>query len=329
MKTIALFNNKGGVGKTTLVYHLACMYAELGATVVAADLDPQANLTTMFLREERLLDLWPGRDHERSVLGAVMPILRGLGDIGDVHVEDVADNVGLIVGDLGLSQFEARLSAAWPDCMNGDEAAFRAESAFHRLLLEASQRRRADVVLIDVGPNLGAINRAALIAANHVVFPLAPDLFSLQGLRNIGPTLRDWRVQWADRLERSPVGDLPLPSAAMVPAGYVVMQHAVRSGGPARAYRQWMERIPSVYREEVNPSEKAGVAETTDDDPECLATLRHYRSLMAMSQEARKPLFALRSADGAIGGHQQAVQDCRREFRSLAWAVAGRCGFQW
>lgn len=38
MKTIAFFNNKGGVGQTSLVYHLAWMYADLGVSVVAADL---------------------------------------------------------------------------------------------------------------------------------------------------------------------------------------------------------------------------------------------------------------------------------------------------
>ena len=54
MKTIAFFNNKGGVGKTTLVYHLSWMYAELGYSVVAADLDPQANLSAVFLSEDRL-----------------------------------------------------------------------------------------------------------------------------------------------------------------------------------------------------------------------------------------------------------------------------------
>ena len=59
-------------------------------------------------------------------------------------------------------------------------------------------------MLIDVGPNLGAINRAAIIAANFVVFPLAPDLFSLQALRNVGPTLQEWRNEWGDRLERRP-----------------------------------------------------------------------------------------------------------------------------
>ena len=51
---LAFFNNKGGVGKTSLVYHMAWMYADLGRTVVAVDLDPQANLTAAFLDEERI-----------------------------------------------------------------------------------------------------------------------------------------------------------------------------------------------------------------------------------------------------------------------------------
>ena len=75
MKTIAFFNNKGGVGKTTLVYHLAWMYAELGLSVVAADLDPQANLSAVFLDADRLEQLWPDGDHPDSILGAVSPIL--------------------------------------------------------------------------------------------------------------------------------------------------------------------------------------------------------------------------------------------------------------
>ena len=66
MNTIAFFNNNGGVGKTSLVYHLAWMYADLGVPVVAADLDPQANLTRMFLDEERLEELWPDGAHPWS-----------------------------------------------------------------------------------------------------------------------------------------------------------------------------------------------------------------------------------------------------------------------
>ena len=112
MKTIAFFNNKGGVGKTTLVYHLAWMYADLGVSVVAADLDPQANLSAMFLSEERLEELWPDGDHPKSILGTISPILRGLGDIAEPHVEKINRDLGLLVGDLGLSRFEAKLSSA-------------------------------------------------------------------------------------------------------------------------------------------------------------------------------------------------------------------------
>ena len=326
MKTIAFFNNKGGVGKTTLVYHLAWMYAEIGFSVVAADLDPQANLSAVFLSEDRLEQLWPDGDHPDSVLGAVSPILRGLGDIREPHVEQVAANLGLVVGDLGLSSFEAKLSAAWPGCLGRDEAAFRTESAFHRTILDAAAKQNADLALIDVGPNLGAINRAAIIAANFVVFPLAPDLFSLQALRNVGPTLREWRSDWQDRVERRPqVQDLDLPSADIVPAGYVVMQHAVREGRPVQAYQKWMGRIPEVYRKEVLARVGGGVS-STEDDSECLATLKHYRSLMAMAHEARKPMFHLRAADGALGGHIYAVQDCRKDFERLARSIASKCG---
>ena len=326
MTTIAFFNNKGGVGKTSLVYHLAVMYAEIGVSVVAADLDPQANLSAMFLDDDRLEELWPDGGHRQTILGAIAPILSGLGDIDEPHVEEINANCGLVVGDLGLSRFEARLAAAWPACLDGDEAAFRTQSAFHRTILKAAERQDADAVLIDVGPNLGAINRAAIIAADFVVFPLAPDLFSLQGLRNVGPTLRDWRREWQDRIDRRPGGlDLPLPPARITPAGYIVMQHAAWAGRPTQAYERWIQRIPGVYCTEAL-AEIGPASLSTEDDPHCLATLKHYRSLMPMAQEARKPMFQLRAADGALGAHIYAVQDCYDDFKNLAQSIAAKCG---
>jgi chromosome partitioning protein len=322
MKTIAFFNNKGGVGKTSLVYHLAWMYADLGLSVLAADLDPQANLTTMFLDEDDLESLWPNGMPGRTVLGPLLPLLEGEGGIADPHVEDIA-GIGLLAGDLALSGFEDELSQQWPYCLEGKARAFRIIGAFHQILVRAAQLREADIVLIDVGPNLGAINRAALIAADHVAIPLAPDLFSLKGLQNLGPRLREWRSGWTERLKKSPAG-LDLPQGRMDPLGYVVLQHAARLDRPVKAYAKWMARIPGVYREAVlgEPIPHAGVA--IAQDPHCLSTLKHYRSLMPLAQEARKPMFFLKAADGAIGGHAQAVQDCYRDFRTLALEVAKR-----
>jgi cellulose biosynthesis protein BcsQ len=324
MKTLAFFNNKGGVGKTSLVYHLAWMYADLGLQVVAADLDPQANLSAMFLDEDRLEQLWPNDQHVQTVVGAVRPIRKGTGDISRVYIEEVDDNIGLVVGDLALSGFEDKLSDSWPNCSDGDEAAFRVMSAFHRLLRDAARQRHTDLVLVDIGPNLGAINRAVLIAASHVITPMAPDLFSLQGLRNLGPTLRKWRAQWNDRLGKNPEPTLELPSGSMQPVGYVVMQHAVRLDRPVHAYGRWMARIPQQYHSSViNKPTTSDL--TVDTDTYCLAQLKHYRSLMPMAMEARKPMFALKAADGAIGAHLQAVQGCYSDFRRLATTIAERC----
>lgn len=322
MKTVAFFNNKGGVGKTSLVYHLAWMYRDLGLNVVAADLDPQANLTTMFLDEDALEGLW-GNGAGRTVMTPIRPLLEGEGGIEDPVYETI-DGIALLAGDLSLSAFEDELSQQWSKCLDGDKRAFRVIGAFHEVLARCAEARGASLVLIDVGPNLGAINRAALIAADHVVVPLAPDLFSLKGLENLGPRLRAWREDWMERLKKKPPG-MDLPSGRMAPAGYVVMQHAVRLDRPVKAYGRWMERVPETYRDAVldEPSQ-LGVA--IANDPHCLATLKHFRSLMPLAQEARKPMFALKAADGAIGSHAKAVQDCDRDFRALAREIAKRTG---
>ena len=328
MKTIAFFNNKGGVGKTSLVYHLAWMYARLGVNVLAADLDPQANLTSMFLNDEELEPLWPENGERPTVYGALRPLLEGTGDVAAPRVVEPEPGLGLVVGDLLLAIAEDELSSQWPACLDRKPRAFRVLSALGRILRQGASQIDAQVILVDVGPNLGAFNRAALVTADSVVVPLAPDLYSLQGLRNLGPTLRRWQREWRERRERNPVEGLAVPEGAMQPIGYIVMQHAVRLDRPVKAYRRWMERIPAVYEAAVVSDSSSSRATMTDHDPNCLATLKHYRSLMPLAQEARKPMFALKAADGAIGGHAAAVQGCYRDFQELAETVAERAGIE-
>jgi hypothetical protein len=110
----------------------------------------------------------------------------------------------------------------------------------------------------------------------------------------------------------------------MDPAGYLVLQHAVRLDRPVKAYGRWMARIPSVYHDAVLGESVTGL--TIETDPDCLGTLKHYRSLMPLAQEARKPMFFLTPADGALGGHGAAVQACYQDFRALAMSIADRSG---
>ncbi len=304
------------------------MYADLGLKVIGADFDPQANLTSMFIDEDRLEGLWPDGRHPHTIYGALRPILEGTGDISEPHVEDIDDNIGLIVGDLHLARAEDELSSQWPECLDRKERAFRVISILFRILAKAVEMRESDLVLMDVGPNLGALNRAALIAADHVAVPLAPDIYSLQGLRNLGPTLRRWREEWKERLEKVPDDlNISLPTGSMEPLGYIVLQHSVRLDRPVKAYGRWMERIPGEYRVSVLDMPEDNPP-SVNIDAKCLSMLKHYRSLMPMAMESHKPMFYLRPADGAIGAHMGAVHGCYRDFKALALTIASQCGLE-
>jgi len=229
----------------------------------------------------------------------------------------------VIAGELGLGRYEDKLSLSWSASFQNDERALRDTSAFYRMIARAGQTTRADLTLIDVGPNLGAINRAALLSADNLLVPLAADLYSLQGLRNLGPTVRKWRQEWRTVKERAEV-PFELPTGKLSPIGYVILQHAERLDRPVKQFAKWVERIPSVYHSEVLHEPES--RKVPSPDPDCLARLRNYRSLMPMAQDARKPMFDLKPADGAIGSHAALVQRCFDDFEKLAGLVAERCG---
>ncbi len=116
---ITFFNNKGGVGKTSLVYHLAWMLADLGYRVVAADLDPQANLTAAFLNEEEVEQLWNSAE-PRTMWSAIRPFVDDEGVIQAVTPTPTTDErLALLPGDLSLSRFEDELSSQWRECLDG------------------------------------------------------------------------------------------------------------------------------------------------------------------------------------------------------------------
>jgi chromosome partitioning protein len=340
LTSVALFNNKGGVGKTTLAYHLAHMMQRLGLQVLAVDFDPQSNLTSAFLDEDYLQALWQepqspawyepqGRQfstpdlppHAGTVASAIQPIMDGVGDIELFDPVQVRDGLWLVPGDLELSAFEDRLSAAWPRGFTGNDlAAIRTTTAFHRIVRHAIAKTGAEITLIDVGPNLGAINRAALLAADSVVMPLAADLFSLRGLRNLGPTLREWRTNWRDLvLPKIPDG-ISAPAGSMTPLGYVIMQPTMRLDRPVKAYSRWLDRIPGVFYSAVLGQESFDPLDRSYE----IATIKNYQSLMPLSHDARKPMFDLRAADGALGSTQTYVQKCYQDFKELSETLLSR-----
>lgn len=100
----------------------------------------------------------------------------------------------------------------------------------------------------------------------------------------------------------------------MTPLGYVIMQPAMRLDRPVQAYQRWVDRIPHTYATSVLDLPASAPVDRSYE----IATLRNYQSLMPLSHDARKPMFDLRSADGALGSTQKLVQRCYQDFRNLS-----------
>ena len=235
-------------------------------------------------------ELWPDGEHPQSILGAIRPILKGTGDIADPHVEDISDNIGLVVGDLGLLTVEDKLSDAWPRCHDGDEAAFRVTSAFYRLLHRAARSRGAQLILMDVGPNWAPSTGQPSSPPSMLLFRWPPTCSRSKICETWDRLCGIRRAEWVERKKRNPDPGLALPSGDMAPAGYVVMQHAVRLDRPVQADSRWVDRIPAEYRSAVLDDHRK-VSAGVETDLNCLAQLKHYRSLMPLAMEARKPMF--------------------------------------
>jgi len=322
MKSIIFFNNKGGVGKTTTVYHVAWMLSELGIKTIAIDLDPQSNLTSMFLTPERLENIYD-KNLPITILDSINPVVSG-DPYNPVHIEIINDNLGLILGNLSLSIFEDKLSDAWLKALGGDSYSFRLTSIFNTIIKDAVSQKNAEIVLIDVGPNLGAINRAVTISSDYIIMPVASDLFSLQGIKNLGLTLSKWKKDWTQRKEQKPDNiSFQIPEGESKPIGYIVMQYSAKESRPVKSYLKWANRIPSVFSEFVLGRNTQ--TSSVEDDGYCIALLKHYRSLAPMSMEAHKPIFLLKPADGAIGAHVYAVQKSYEEFKILTETILNNC----
>ena len=329
---LTFFNNKGGVGKTSLVYHVAWMLAELDCPVLVADLDPQANLTAAFLDEDALEDIWgdPAKSGPRTIYDCVKPLTE-VSDLATPELCAVAPGLNLLPGSLSLSAFEDHLSSEWTRCLGSESLyrPFRIVTAFWEAMQRSALRCGARVVLVDIGPSLGAINRSALIATDFVVVPLAADLFSRQGLRNLGPTLRRWRKDWKQRRKnwkernKNPHQSVfTLPNGGMKPVGYLIQQHGVRLNRPVMAYDRWARQMPNEYKRHVLGQRTDTQSKTSD----CIATVKHYRSLVPLGQNARKPIFRLSVADGAFGSHAAASREAFADFKELSQEILRRAG---
>ena len=147
-KRIAIFNHKGGVGKTTLTLNIASALSSLGKTVLLVDTDPQCNLSAYVVEEEvlnHLIDTSDAEDGE-TIWSAVRPLHEATGDVLAIPPVKWLKRSLLIPGDVRLSEFESDLSQFWDECVLRKARGFRGTCAISQLVNKTAVAHGVDYV---------------------------------------------------------------------------------------------------------------------------------------------------------------------------------------
>ncbi|WP_031208805.1 ParA family protein [Halomonas huangheensis] len=333
MISIAMFNNKGGVGKTTLTCNLAAFSASVKRQrVLVVDCDPQCNASQLIMGEEFATDFYWNSDHKTSIT-TIRDILRPIED-GDSEISKEINpilssknrfEVDLLPGHPGFSIVEDRLGAAWHDLLGGDIGGIRKNNWNTEFC--ANVEEYYDIVFFDLGPSLGSINRSVLIGCDYFITPMGADIFSILGVRNIA----SWVEHWADLYEnsiglsqqRNP-GRLDnynikeRPSVLNGYLGYTMQQYITKSKQgvrrPTKAYEQIINSVPSIIEESMGPF----FGENTSTESAKLGDIPHLYSLIPLAQSVATPILDLKSSDGLVGAQYKQREDYEEIIKKIA-----------
>jgi cellulose biosynthesis protein BcsQ len=244
-KRIAVFNHKGGVGKTTLTVNIAAALARLGKQVLLIDSDPQCNLTSYLIAPEVVDDMLDSSESAkgRTVWSAVQPVAEGAGDVKIVEpIETSISRLFLIPGDIALSKYEQDLHTSWGECFQRRVRGFRGVSALSTLVNTVSAANDIDFVFYDSGPNIGPLNRSILLDCDFFIVPAACDGFSVRAFRTLGRTLFDWIQDWKMALTLAPDDVYLLPGRPIF-IGHIIQRFREWAEQPAAAYQAFIPKI--------------------------------------------------------------------------------------
>lgn len=215
MKIISIFNNKGGVGKSTLGYHLGFALNEMGKKTLMIDLDPQCNLTICGIDTETLHKIWEEEDDfiedfekafklnqtilesPRSIHFLLKPTEDGISDFDLLPpTVKLSKNLDLIPGRLSIHKFENKLAERWSGAYQGDNLAIRTITKIREICNLYTTQNHYEYIIIDTSPSLGILNKSIISTVDGFFIPAQPDMFSLYGIRNIGNSLEQWKIEF-------------------------------------------------------------------------------------------------------------------------------------
>lgn len=338
--TIAFFNNKGGVSKTTTCFNVGWMLAERGHTVVMVDGDPQCNLTGMVLdvTEEDALAKFYEENPKRNLKEALEPAFasrpKPLEPVECVEVEG-RENLYLIPGHVGLAEDEVSLGIA-QQLSESVQALKNLPGSFKYLFDITAEQYDAEFVLLDLSPGLGSINQNLVMTADYFAVPASPDVFSVMAMESLSRVLPRWAT-WArnaSQLEALADADYPFKAPTLKFLGTIVQRYRLKGGAPTEAFRGYFEELDRAVEDILVPAlSKADLLLKLERYSEAglegsvrLASIPDFNTLIANSQQARKPVFTLTQDDVNRRGfvwdtQKQNIEAFRKIFEELAMRI--------
>lgn len=351
MKIVSLFNNKGGVGKTTLASHLSWILSQMDKKVLIIDLDPQCNLTILNIREDELEKIWQLEDpfiedYEKAIKDKSKEFLYdfnkkyhsihyllkttedGLDDIEDELLPPVIplnSNLGLIPGRLTINRYENIISERWSQLYQGVPLSIRTVTRIRSIAEAYANRDGYDFVLIDTSPSLGVLNKVIISTVDGFIIPCLPDMFSLYGIRNIGDSLKSWQVEFNaiynlisdDKRKR-------FPNEFVKFLGYTIYNAKKYSGQSnpwdlAQAHWNYADQIPTIIKQYIVKDVRSFLSEEMVSSPIGETAVMHtHNTLPAMSQKYKKPIWEIPDLDNLEPEDKQTINANSGIYKKLS-----------
>ena len=343
-KIASLYNNKGGVAKTTTLFNLAVFLAKVKQKkVLIIDCDPQCNCTELFFCAGDNFDDPDSQLPGTSIYEALRP--RFDGDASRIDVKQIQlspspvyANLFLLRGDISFSKAEQNFSVAIAQAITESVHEKNTYAVLTRMFRDLAALHTFDYILCDVGPSAGSITRLVILACDGVFIPTAPDRFSFQAVQGMGSIIGDWLT----RHEAVVSSFEPFGLQAYFPQtrfyGAIVNNYKIhRAGKKKSSYLIWESRIKDAL---IGMLQNEGRRRLLPAAPELLiepfiASIRDVGPMAPTAQLVGKAIFDISQPDteyassdgdyyrGAVWGEwQKRMVEYQAEIAKIATLLA-------
>jgi len=322
MKIISLFNHKGGVCKTTTVYHLGWKLSQKGKKVLLVDADSQCNLTLSIIGEDSYEQFFNDNptNNIKSCLSSAFESKPELIPAAECVKVKNNETLFLLPGSFDITEFEVQLSVSFQ--LTGSFSIMKnLPGSFYYLLSQTAEKLKIDYVLVDLNPSLSAINQDFVVSSDYFILPASPDYFSQMAIKSIARIMPMWE-KWAKQARRIFYDSTyPLPNHTPKFLGYTINDYTIRNGEPAKAFQEIIDKINSTIVDELVPNLKKENMLFPDEkynNNYRLAQISNFNTLQAQYQKYGIPVFALSDEQLEFSGTVLSQQkDKRRSFDAV------------